>query len=1051
MAANSQLLRKEIPLTGKLVTSEDPVVIGANFRELKNMRYTRTNPKGIGGHTKINSTALTYPKVRSGIHFRKEQPAESHVLVEAWNSAKNAREIYANTNAVPGTGDFGSSIYTPSTAGENGRWSLAPNGYVAYANGQESCLWGGNEAPVGGFINYDPAGTFFKDQTLQVSDTSAATTGNVAYLERVTESTADDVLLLHLENNVTDAIGTHTPVNNNVTFTTGKFGSYSAVFNGTNAYINVPDHADFDFNGASATWTIDCWVYLDDFNNNHPIYDHATDGNNYFKILIDTNGAIIVSNYSGGTEQLNSGSGFSTSNSVITAGGYNHVEVVRNGSDWYIFVNGTLKQTLSDSTDCGTESGSIRIGYDGTNYFDGRMDEYRVSSIARHTTDFEVPIAAYGDRTVTYFYVGSILPLEGFKLYINSGNTTSASMSVDYWDGDEWSAASSLVDGTLNGAASLGQTGTVEFSSTASTAKVKQIKGVVLYWYRVSVPSADNNVNVYHVTVKTPFQPIKDIWDGTTRQIGSFYKYSSGYEDYVLNVLEDNYDSANTESYFNLHGLTTSQYIVCGFTERQAGIRFNIAGGTKNITANSLASVSYWNGSTWASVGDIEDETSDSGKSFAQSGVISWDAPADGVEFQTEFTGKVHSTSETTETPMLYYYKISFDKNLSGLSNKIHLVQVTGIPAQKRVSGYKFPLNAMNRLWLFSDQFGQKNKTICSAESTSNVFNGDDSIEMTWGDEGELMGAAWLYSQYGASIYSILVVFKKNEMWALIGNDPSDWRRYKISSSIGCVAPETIRVVELPSEGSQAVNRSSVIIFQGANGVYMTDGRPPIKITGDIDDVFDKRQSKISQTYIDRSFGFIDKENHEYHWCYGETLENDSEKVFDYAKMKWFDIDRPYPLKTGIEVEDVNGTTYTYGIIDEGYMLRLENGNSFDGTAIEHVMHLGDIALHGDGVVSIETIAEYHTLIAKAKTTSSNITMTHYGDTQITGTDLTVSPVRSGFRAIADVTHETFGGYIFHSWKFTISTDDESVGFEPLFFVCLYKTKRDYTKDYRGQ
>ena len=47
--------RKEIPFSGKCMTGE-PAMIGQNFRTLKNMRYTDTHIKGVGGMTKINTT-----------------------------------------------------------------------------------------------------------------------------------------------------------------------------------------------------------------------------------------------------------------------------------------------------------------------------------------------------------------------------------------------------------------------------------------------------------------------------------------------------------------------------------------------------------------------------------------------------------------------------------------------------------------------------------------------------------------------------------------------------------------------------------------------------------------------------------------------------------------------------------------------------------------------------------------------------------------------------------------------------------------------------------
>ena len=50
---------KEIALNGKLRTADDPTTIGNDFQSLINMRYADNNPVGIGGMTKINTTALT--------------------------------------------------------------------------------------------------------------------------------------------------------------------------------------------------------------------------------------------------------------------------------------------------------------------------------------------------------------------------------------------------------------------------------------------------------------------------------------------------------------------------------------------------------------------------------------------------------------------------------------------------------------------------------------------------------------------------------------------------------------------------------------------------------------------------------------------------------------------------------------------------------------------------------------------------------------------------------------------------------------------------------
>ena len=74
---------------------------GENFQSLINLRYNDANPKAIAGNTKINSSIIdtTYLKTRSAIHYTKDQPSESHVLVEAYNDGLTASRILQNTTA----------------------------------------------------------------------------------------------------------------------------------------------------------------------------------------------------------------------------------------------------------------------------------------------------------------------------------------------------------------------------------------------------------------------------------------------------------------------------------------------------------------------------------------------------------------------------------------------------------------------------------------------------------------------------------------------------------------------------------------------------------------------------------------------------------------------------------------------------------------------------------------------------------------------------------------------------------------------------------------
>ena len=85
-----------IPLHGRLRTSTDGTQLSeGDFQVLKNMRYGELSPQSIPGMTKINSSVIhaTNLKPRSGFHFRKSQPSETHVLVQSLSVPSNKAVI----------------------------------------------------------------------------------------------------------------------------------------------------------------------------------------------------------------------------------------------------------------------------------------------------------------------------------------------------------------------------------------------------------------------------------------------------------------------------------------------------------------------------------------------------------------------------------------------------------------------------------------------------------------------------------------------------------------------------------------------------------------------------------------------------------------------------------------------------------------------------------------------------------------------------------------------------------------------------------------------
>jgi hypothetical protein len=243
----------------------------------------------------------------------------------------------------------------------------------------------------------------------------------------------------------------------------------------------------------------------------------------------------------------------------------------------------------------------------------------------------------------------------------------------------------------------------------------------------------------------------------------------------------------------------------------------------------------------------------------------------------------------------------------------------------------------------------------------------------------------------------------------------------------------------IATEERPAINGA---IFQSTDAIYLFDGREFYPIHRDIEDVF----TTMNKAYIDKSVGFLDETNQEWHWLIttGSSTTHNEEWVYDLKRDKWYQIDRTKYLQSGFKAEDTNGNFYTYGTLDTGYMERLENGTTFDGADMTFSLWTGDVPLR-DSILYETQIRAIH-LLAKAKNiTSNNISITHYGEGATSGTSLTaISPANANGRLSSEVKSENTGKHVFHSLKLSMITNDEDIGFEPLQLGVFYKDMSEH-------
>ncbi|MDP3052819.1 MAG: LamG-like jellyroll fold domain-containing protein [bacterium] len=230
-------------------------------------------------------------------------------------------------------------------------------------------------------------------------------------------------LLLHMEGSGTSfsdsATGKAVTAVGSATQTTAqyKFGSKSAVFNGSTDYLTVPDSADWDF--GTGDFTIDSWVK---FNSVSGWAGFVGQGVSDPYFYFGGYGGEQISFYS-----INSGVVASVGGAVTyTTNVWYHFAVVRNGDNLRIFKDGI--QVGSTTTGLGTlpNSASVLVmgSTGGAMYLNGWIDEVRISKgIARWTSNFTPPTAPYGVITASDLSVSGNVGIgtasPGAKLDVN--------------------------------------------------------------------------------------------------------------------------------------------------------------------------------------------------------------------------------------------------------------------------------------------------------------------------------------------------------------------------------------------------------------------------------------------------------------------------------------------------------------------------------------------------------------------------------------------------------------------------------------------------------
>ena len=158
-------------------------------------------------------------------------------------------------------------------------------------------------------------------------------------------------------------------------------------FDGSDDKLTWAATSDFTF--GTGAYTVEYWIYYDNLSSGDIIFSQYTNANGGF-VITSTTGKVAINQFGVGDVLAY--------NTAPTAGVWTHYAFVRESTSTnktYIFVNGELKQTGTDSTDWSTTQISAIGGNahpSSTQYTDCKISNFRITKgQAVYTANFNVP------------------------------------------------------------------------------------------------------------------------------------------------------------------------------------------------------------------------------------------------------------------------------------------------------------------------------------------------------------------------------------------------------------------------------------------------------------------------------------------------------------------------------------------------------------------------------------------------------------------------------------------------------------------------------------
>jgi len=195
-----------------------------------------------------------------------------------------------------------------------------------------------------------------------------------------------------------------------------RFGGASGYFDGTGDYLTTSSSSKYS--AASGDITIEAWVRPASLSSIRTIASkHPSGGATATEWVFYTNPsaqvAFVAWNSSGSVVVNTVGT------TTMTVDTWYHVAIVRKDTTWYLFLNGNLEASATESGTIGSNSALLYVGFDassaagGTRGWHGYIDDFRITkNFARYTATFTPPNYQLGEIAYSTAALNSQLRFE---------------------------------------------------------------------------------------------------------------------------------------------------------------------------------------------------------------------------------------------------------------------------------------------------------------------------------------------------------------------------------------------------------------------------------------------------------------------------------------------------------------------------------------------------------------------------------------------------------------------------------------------------------------